>query len=302
MGRAAHSSFTGGKQIVAASAIKIDGSRFGSDGVHTADGSKQPYEEPRELKTEEIPDLIATFARAAAYAKEAGFDGIEIHSANGYLLNTFLETGTNKRTDKYGGSLENRVRLLHEVIDATSQSFPLSRIGVRLSPNGVYNDMGSADNIEVYTFVLKSLAKRGLMYTHVMDGLAFGFHKLTEPFTIEQIRKIYGEGTLVANCGYDRDSGEKAVAAGHADLVAYGRPFIANPDLPYRYAHDVPLAEPNPATWFTHDDVGYADYPTYLEQQEQEKNSKKDSAEDVAAGAEAELTDNVSPAAATTTE
>jgi N-ethylmaleimide reductase len=151
---------------------------------------------------------------------------------------------------------------LDEVIASVATVFPLNRIGVRLSPNGAYNDMGSEDSIELYTFVLKQLAAKQLLYTHVMDGLTFGFHQKSAPFTIDAIRAVYGPGSLIANCGYTRDTAEAAVAAGHADAVAFGRPFIGNPDLVHRFAHDLPLSDSNPATWFTHAAEGYTTYPT----------------------------------------
>lgn len=269
LGRAAHSSFTGGIPPVGPSAIVIDGSRFHSDGVWAADGTKQPYELPRALETAEIPGVVDAFRKAAANAKAAGFDGVEIHGANGYLLNSFLDSRSNKRDDQYGAQTpENRIRFLSEVIDAIETVFPANRIGVRLSPNGAYNDMGSEDSVEVYTDVLQRLGQRGLMYVHVMDGLTFGFHQLSEPVTAERIRAAYGPGAIVVNCGYTRETGDAVVAAGHADLVAYGRLFIGNPDLPYRFAHDLPLAQSDPRTWFSHDSAGYDDYKTAVEEQE----------------------------------
>ena len=272
MGRAAHDSYLEGRQVVSASAEVINGANFGSDGVHAADESKQPYQTPRALTVDEIAHIVDNYRKATELAVEAGFDGVEIHSANGYLLNQFLDPNSNKRTDNYGGSVENRSRFLNEVLDAVSTVLPANRIAVRLSPNGVYNDMGHAESIETYTYLFSELSKRGLMYLHVMDGLTFGFHKKSEVFTIANVRKVYGAGVIMCNVGYDRDTGDKVIADGHADLVAYGRPFIGNPDLVYRYAHDVPLSESNPATWFTHDNEGYNTYPTYLEAQAANEN------------------------------
>lgn len=265
LGRAAHSSFMGGKQVVSASATKIDGSTFGNDGTtYAADGTKQPWEEARALETSEIPALIEAYRRGAELAKEAGFDGVEVHSASGYLLDQFLQSSTNKRTDQYGGSKENRLRLLTEILDAVFTVFPASRVAVRLSPNGGFNDMGSEDNIETFTYALQELSKKGLGYMHVMDGLGFGFHKKTEAFTIEAMRKCY-PGKLMCNVGYTRDSAEKVISEGSADCVAFGRPFISNPDLALRFATDAPLAESDANTWFSHDDEGYATYPTLAE-------------------------------------
>lgn len=261
IGRASHSSFHDGAQIVAPSAIKIEG-----DGVHAADGTKQPHEVPRALETEEIPGVVETYRQAAELGQAAGFDGIEIHSANGYLLDQFLQTCSNQRTDQYGGSVENRMRMLNEVLDAVSTVYKPSQIGVRLSPNGSFNGMGSEDNTETFTYALEQLSSRGLAYVHVMDGLGFGFHEKCPAFTVETARKIY-KGNLLCNVGYTRETGNQVIADGNADAVVFGRLFIGNPDLVYRWAYDLPLAEGNPGTWFTHDSVGYADYPTYLEQQ-----------------------------------
>ena len=282
LGRAGHSSFLDGRQVISASPIVIDGKKFGSNGVHTADESTQPYETPRALETEEIAKVVENYRKAAERAVAAGFDGVEVHSANGYLLNTFLDSRSNQRTDKYGGSLENRFRFLDEVLTAVSTVIPANRIGVRLSPNGVYNDMGAPDSIETFTYALQRLAKKGLLYTHVMDGLAFGFHQQTEPFTIEAMRKVYTEAggkALMANCGYTQEAGEKVVAGGHADLVAYGRPFIANPDLVYRFARGLPLADADPKTFFTHEEEGYTTYPTYKEALEQKKAASTSASE-----------------------
>ena len=169
-GRASHSSFHGGKLSVAPSPIKI------SDGeIHTPTG-KHPYEVPRAPEASEIPRVVDDYRRAAERAKRAGFDGVEIHAANGYLIDEFLQSKTNQRTDRYGGNVENRYRLLKEVIEGITSVWPARRIGVHLSPNGTYNDMGSPDFREQFTFVAGQLDRFGLAYRHVVDGLAFGFH------------------------------------------------------------------------------------------------------------------------------
>ncbi|MEM6675202.1 MAG: alkene reductase [Planctomycetota bacterium] len=260
-GRASHSDFHGGELPVAPSAVKLEG-----DGVHVPGGGKKPHETPRALETNEIPGIVADYREAARRAKEAGFDGVEIHSANGYLLDQFLQSRTNHRTDAYGGSVENRFRLLREVVEAVREIFPADRIGVRLAPNGVFNDMGSDDFRETFTFAAKELDAYGLAYLHVMDGLAFGFHEKGEPMTLEDFRAVF-TGPIIANCGYDRDSAEEAIQRGGADLVAIGRPFIANPDLVERYRNDWPLAESDASTWYAGGDgpTGYTDYPAYDE-------------------------------------
>lgn len=257
-GRAAHSSFLDGELPVAPSAIKIEG-----EGVHTADG-KKPHETPRALETAEIPGIIADYVQAAERARRAGFDGVEVHSANGYLLDEFLQSKTNQRTDAYGGSLENRFRLLGEIVDAVSQVFPANRVAVRLSPNGMFNDMGSPDFRETFLHAARSLSPRGLAYLHVMDGLGFGFHELGEPLTLAEVREVF-DGPLMGNCGYGLADAEARIDAGDADMIAFGRPFIANPDLVERMKNGWPLAESDPSTWYSgeHAEQGYTDYPVH---------------------------------------
>ncbi len=257
-GRASHSSFHGGEPAVAPSAIKIN-----EDYIHTPNG-KEPHETPRALSLEEIPSLIQDYRSAAQRAKAAGFDGVEVHSANGYLLDTFLQSKTNHRTDEYGGSIENRYRLLDEVVQAVSQVWGASQVGVRLSPNGVYNDMGSPNYREQFTFVAKELDKFGLAYLHVMDGLGFGFHELGEPMTLNEFRQVFG-GNIIGNCGYTQEKAEQAITEGHADLIAFGRPFISNPDLVERFANGWPLnPEAEVEKWYTPlGSEGYTDFPLY---------------------------------------
>lgn len=256
-GRASHSSFHGGDPAVAPSAIKIEG-----DHIHTPNG-KQPYETPRALRTDEIPGLVEDYRKAAQGAKEAGFDGVEIHSANGYLLDEFLQSRTNHREDQYGGSIENRARLLLEVVAAVTSIWPANRVGVRLAPNGNFNDMGSPDFREQFTHVAEQLEPFGLAYLHVMDGLGFGFHELGDPMTLADFRKVFS-GPLMGNCGYTRESAEEAIAGGDADLIAFGRPYLSNPDLVERFAAD---AELNPDAdmedWYSPTGAkGYTDFPT----------------------------------------
>ncbi|NEO85596.1 MAG: alkene reductase [Spirulina sp. SIO3F2] len=257
-GRASHSSFHNGESAVAPSAIKIN-----EDYIHTPKG-KEPHETPRALGTEEIPGIIADYRRAAERAQAVGFDGIEVHSANGYLLDTFMQSKTNQRTDAYGGSVENRCRLLLEILEAVTAVFPANRVGVRLSPNGAFNDMGSPDYREQFTTAAQQLDRFDLAYLHVMDGLAFGFHELGEPMTLAEFRQVFS-GPLIGNCGYTQETAESAIAAGHADLIAFGRPFISNPDLVERFANGWPLSpEADVATWYTPGgSAGYTDFPTY---------------------------------------
>ena len=173
-GRASHSSFHGGRPAVSASAIKING-----DYIHTPAG-KQPYETPRALETAEVAAVVQDYRRAAERAKAAGFDGVEIHAANGYLINQFLDSKTNQRTDCYGGSVENRHRFLKEIVEAILTVWPANQVAVRLSPNGNFNDMGAPNFRETFTYVAAQLNTYGLAFLHVVDGLAFGFHEGSE--------------------------------------------------------------------------------------------------------------------------
>lgn len=257
-GRASHSSFHEGRPAVAPSAIKING-----DHIHTPKGS-EPYEVPRALETEEVAATVEDYRRAAERAKMAGFDGVEIHGANGYLIDTFLQSKTNQRTDKYGGSIEKRYQFLKEIVEAVTSIFPANQVGVRLSPNGVFNDMGSPDFREQYTYVASQLDSYGLAYLHVMDGLAFGFHKLGEPMTLADFRKQF-HGPLIGNCGYTQETAEAAISSGDADLIAFGRPFISNPDLVTRFEKHLPLADTAPMSdWYSPTGAkGYTDFPPY---------------------------------------
>jgi N-ethylmaleimide reductase len=256
-GRSSHSELLGGKLPVSASAIKIDG-----DGVHTATG-KKPYETPRALETAEIPGIVELFRRGALLAKEAGFDGVEIHSANGYLLDQFLQSLINHRTDAYGGSVANRFRFLREVVEATVSVWGANLVGVRLSPNGVFNGMGSPDYRETFGYAASELSRYGLAYLHVLDGTGFGMHPHGTPMTLDDLRLVF-KGTLMGNCGYNRETAEAAIREGRADLIAFGRPYITNPDLVERFVGNHPLApDSEMSTWYAGGAKGYTDYPTF---------------------------------------
>lgn len=256
-GRASHSDFHDGELPVSASAVKLQG-----DQIHTPRGKKD-YETPHALTIEEIGKTVADYRRAAELARDAGFSGIEVHSANGYLLNQFLDSRTNKRDDRYGGSLENKTRFLLEVLAAVTEIWPAQRVGVRLSPNGVFNDMGSEDFRETYLYVVKQLSGLNLAYVHIMDGLGFGFHEKGEPMTLAEFRELY-QGTIIGNCGYTKTDAEERLAAGHADIAAFGRPFISNPDLVERLKNDWPLTPfDDMSLWYTPGAEGYTDYSPY---------------------------------------
>ena len=256
-GRASHSDFHPGELPVAPSAIALNG-----EYIHTPNG-KQSYEVPRALEADEIPGIVEDYRRAAEGAKAAGFDGVEIHSANGYLLDQFLQSKTNHRTDAYGGSIENRYRFLGEVVDAVTKVFPANRVAVRLSPNGNFNDMGSPEFREQFTYVARQLDSYGLAFLDMLDGLGFGFHELGDPMTLRDFRDIF-HGPLMGNVGYTQESAEAAIAGGDADLIAFGRPFISNPDLVDRFANDWPLAEPAAVSdWYSFEEKGYTDFPAH---------------------------------------
>ena len=257
-GRASHSSFHKEEGLpVAPSAIKL-----GGDDIRTPVGN-QPHETPRALETEEISSVVADYRKAAERARSAGFDGVELHAANGYLIDEFLQSKTNHRTDRYGGSLENRFRFLEEILESLQTVLPMGRVGVHLSPNGIFNDMGSPDFRETFLYVAGRLNRFGLAYLHVLDGLAFGFHELGRPMTLAEFRGVF-EGPLMGNCGYTQETAEAAIQSGQADLISFGRPFISNPDLVERLANGWPLNPPaDMKVWYSFDEVGYTDFPRY---------------------------------------
>ncbi|KAG5175063.1 12-oxophytodienoate reductase [Tribonema minus] len=260
-GRAAHSSYKADNSLpVAPSAIAIQAE------AHLADGSKVPYEVPRPLETSELPRVVADYKAAAERAKEAGFDFIEIHSANGYLLDTFLQSVSNERIDSYGGSKENRFRLIGEVLDAVTQVYPANRVGIRLSPNGVFNSMGGADNADDFTYYITRLNEYGLGWLHILDGLAFGFHEKGRPFMLLEARAVY-KHPILANCGYTQETAEAAIASGNADAVAFGRPFLNNPDLVERFRSGTKLNESLPMSlWYSPGAKGYTEVPVTEEE------------------------------------
>ena len=248
VGRISHSAYQpGGAAPVAPSAIAARGEVYTNEGM-------VPLPTPRALETAEIPGVIAQYAAAAKHAKEAGFDGVEVHGANGYLLDQFLRDGTNHRTDAYGGSIQNRARLLLEVVDAVSAVWGADRVGVRLSPVGSFNDIADSTPQATFNYVAEQLSAKGLAYLHVVelnDGAAFEFAEL---------RKKYS-GHYIACGGFDRETAIAAVAQGRADAVAFGKLFIANPDLPARLKAGAALNAWDEATFYGGDAKGYTDYP-----------------------------------------
>lgn len=256
-GRASHSDFHDGKLPVSASAVKLNGGN-----IRTPLGNK-PYETPRPLTADEIKTTVNDYRKAAKNAKAAGFSGIEVHSANGYLINQFLDSTTNLRQDRYGGSLENRFRFFKEVLEAVLEVWEPEQVGVRISPNGVFNDMGCDDFRETFLYAAEEINKFDLGYLHIMDGLAFGFHEKGAPMALAEFRPLF-KGTIIGNCGYTKEAAEERIAEGNADLIAFGRPYITNPDLVERFRNNWPL---NPAEdmtfWYTPGPEGYTDYMPY---------------------------------------
>lgn len=266
LGRQAHSSTHPNTQrIVSASAVPMGPGFF----TKTLTGEHVEPEVPHALTVEEIKQTVQDFAQAAVRAAAAGFDGVEIHSANGYLVDQFLQSRTNQRTDEYGGSPENRARLLVEIFQAIvdSGAFPSERVGFRLSPNGVFGDMGSDDNYETFLHVAATMNRLKPAYLHLMDGLGFGFHNKSKPVRAMDVRKVF-EGPIIVNVGLTKEVAEGMVRSGAADLVAFGRPYIANPDLVERFRNNWPLAEVKAQEhWWNHLGAeGYTDYPAYEEE------------------------------------
>ncbi len=241
-----------GNQPVAPSAIPIT-----CDEVRTPQG-KKPYVVPRALRDEELPDIVAGFGKAAENARVAGFDGVEVHGANGYLLDEFLRNGANQRSGRYGGSLENRARLLFEVIEAVSDVWGSDRVGVRLSPLNSYNSMIDSDPIGLASWLATRLSDFDLAYLHVMRG---DFFQQQSGDVLTPVRANY-KGTLIGNMGYTATEADKAIAERKLDAVAFGTSFLANPDLPARIRTGATLSPPNPATFYSPGPAGYTDYPT----------------------------------------
>jgi N-ethylmaleimide reductase len=266
VGRVSHSSFQpGGALPVAPSAVSI------SDDLKTmtADGKVVRYETPRALETSEIPGVIDAYRQAARNALQAGFDGVEVHGANGYLIEQFLQSKTNLRTDRYGGSIENRTRFLLEVTKAVIEVWGADRVGVRLSPYGVANGSGEADPMPLYTHAIQLLNPLGLAYLHFIEPRSSGAGRAevnhqNVPSAMVLFRPVWN-GVLITAGGFTGETAEAAISAGHADAIAFGRIFISNPDLPRRLREGLPLTPYNRATFYGGEEAGYTDYPAYGE-------------------------------------
>jgi N-ethylmaleimide reductase len=220
----------------------------------------QPFVTPRALETEEIPGVVEQFRQGAANALAAGFDGVEIHGAFGYLLDQFLQDGTNQRSDRYGGSKENRARFLLEVTDAVCSVWGGNRVGIKLSPSNTYNDIRDSNPKATFGYVIDALNQFNLGYIHIMEPTPADIRHGGTPIPAAYFRNIY-PGTLIFNAGYDKEKANHAIASGEADLVSFGTLFIANPDLPERFRLDATLNEPDRSTFYGGHEKGYTDYP-----------------------------------------
>jgi N-ethylmaleimide reductase len=250
-GRAAHPDINGGVATVSSTAVAIEGD------THTQNG-KVPNAVPQALTAEEIPAIVAAYAQGAKNAIAAGFDGVEVHGANGYLIDQFLRDTPNQRTDGYGGSLENRARFLFEVLTAVTAAIGADKVGLRLSPLNSYNSMKDSDPLALIAFLAEKLNTFHLAYLHVMRADFFGAQK-GDVMTIA--REKY-KGVLVGNMGYSADEAEAAINEGKLDAVAFGTAFLANPDLPARIKTKAALNAPDANTFYTPGAKGYTDYPT----------------------------------------
>ncbi len=255
VGRISHPSLQpDGATPVAPSALQPKGDAMTYEGM-------QRFVTPRALELDEIPGIVDQYRQASKHALEAGFDGVEVHGANGYLLDQFLRDGTNHRTDAYGGPVENRARLLLEVTEAVVGVWGGDRVGVRLSPSSTFNDMTDSDPRATFGYAIQSLNQFNLAYLHLLEPSEADLRYGGTPIPTKEFRPLY-DGLLMVNWDYDQAAGNQAIASGDADLVSYGKLFIANPDLPERFAKKAPLNEPNPDTFYGGGAEGYTDYPT----------------------------------------
>lgn len=252
VGRISHPTLLNGALPVAPSAIKPAGKAFTYQGL-------VDYVEPRALDANELPAIVQDYVYATQCALKAGFDGVEIHAANGYLLDQFLRDGSNKRTDNYGGSFENRARLLLEVTKAVVETAGADKVGIRISPVNPFNNMHDSNPQALFNYVVEQLNQFNLAYLHAVEGGIHGVGK-ADAFDFEQMRKLY-KGAYMANLSYDKVRGNAAIASGHADVIAYGVPFIANPDLVERYKTDAALNEADSKSFYGGTEKGYTDYP-----------------------------------------
>ncbi len=253
-------------------ALPVAPSAIAPEGTASTFAGPKPFVTPRALETEEIPTIIEQYRQGAENALAAGFDGVEIHSANGYLLDQFIEDGTNHRTDQYGGSIENRARLVLEVTEAVTKVWGAERVGIRLSPGGIFNSISDSNRVATFSYVVNALNAFNLAYLHLIeprintDALS-GWAKndgtvdAAQPDLSSRYFRSIFQRPIIASGGYDQKLGNAAIANGTADLIAYGRWFISNPDLPERFAVNAPLNPYDRASFYGGDEKGYIDYP-----------------------------------------
>ena len=259
-GRQSHVEMTGGVAPLAPSVVPFNGVALTKDGFVPA----SPH---REIAIEEIPGIIEEFRVAAQRAKDAGFDGVELHGANGYLVDQFIQDGSNKRTDAYGGPIDNRVRFLKEAVEALIAVWDADRVGVRISPSGEWGDISDRDPEATFRYVATSLDQYGLAYLHVIEPRIKGdstLHEDHQPVAVKYLRPFFS-GPIIAAGGFDRAGAEAIVESGDADLVAFGRHFTSNPDLPYRLEHNLPLTPYVRDAFWGGTEHNYSDFPAYRE-------------------------------------
>jgi len=254
VGRISHPAFHNGELPFAPSAIKPAGS------IYTPEGMKE-FVAPHPLSIDEIKTVVEQYVQGAKNAIKAGFDGVEIHGANGYLIDQFLRDGTNQREDMYGGSIENRGRFLFEIVEGICSAVGSDKTGVRLSPSGTFNDMKDSDPGKHFSYICDKLNGYGLAYLHIIDALEGDIRHGANVVDLSLLREAY-KGVLIANGGYTKERGNKAIQSGLADAVAFGALFLANPDLPARFEANAQLNVPDNSTFYTQDENGYTDYPT----------------------------------------
>ncbi|MES0371385.1 MAG: alkene reductase, partial [Mariprofundaceae bacterium] len=254
VGRISHPDYHNGELPVAPSAIKPAGEATTFSGM-------QPFVTPHALEIDEIRAVVEDFRNAATKAKQAGFDGVEIHGANGYLIDQFIRSGTNQRTDEYGGSLENRARFLLEVAEAVVSVWGAGRVGVRLSPSGTFNDMSDSSPEETFSYMAGQLNRFGLAYLHVVNALSGDIRHGADVVPLSLLRDAWS-GLLITNGEYDKERANVEISAGLADAVSFASSFLANPDLPERFSADADLNIPDFDTFYVGGENGYTDYPT----------------------------------------
>ncbi len=254
-GRVSHpNNMPEGAKVLAPSAIALSGK------MYTDEEGEQPYPIPQEMTVQEIEEAIEEYVTGAKNAIKAGFDGVEIHAANGYLANQFISPITNKRKDEYGGSIDNRLKFVLEVAQRVTAAIGAERTGIRISPYGVFNDLGPFEGIDAtYEQLAKAMGELGLVYLHTVDHEDMGAPAVPNAIK-ETVRKAFG-GTIIASGGLNGDSAEAILQSGDAELTAFGRPFISNPDLAKRFEHNLDLTEPNQDLFYTPGAEGYTDYP-----------------------------------------